>query len=636
MQTGTRSASAAVVAMANAVIGALVVAALYLGRDIFIPLALAALLTFLLSPAVVRLERWIGRITAVLVMVAALFGICGGLGWVLTRQMIDLANSLPDYKENIQGKLRSLQTATGGKFKRISDTVEELRKELPGAEPTAAPKPTAAPQSSLAGIGPRREPAEPVPTPPKPMPVQIVDNGQAGLPAQIGSLVKPLLGPLGTIALVLLLVIFMLLHHEDLRGRMIRLIGKGNISATTRVMDDAARRVTRYLLMQLIVNATYGLAIGLGLYFIGVPSAFVWGVLATVLRFIPYIGPWIAAAFPIVLSLAVTDNWTMPALTIGLFVVIELLSNNILEPLLYGSSTGVSAVALIVAAVFWTWLWGAVGLVLAVPLTVCLVVMGRHVPKLSALAVLLSDQQALEPYEEFYHRLLTPDVNDASVFASAYLKTNSLTTLYDAVIIPALASVEYDQKSDELDAEQYIGIQQELRDVLDDLGSQPAIETSSGEDAPPDAPPGASACRVLCVPARAVRDEFASKMLAHLLRQQGHSSEALSASLTTGETLGALEKDSAEEVCISVMPPSAIVHARYLCRKLRAQFPRMHIVVGIWGVAEDLADSVTRLRESGANEVVSTFADALAQLNKYTAGLAKDEKRTGRDQEQQQ
>ncbi|HEY5778962.1 MAG TPA: AI-2E family transporter [Terrimicrobiaceae bacterium] len=624
MQTGTRTASATIVFMANAVIGALIIAALYLGREIFIPLALAALLTFLLSPVVVRLERWIGRIAAVLAMVMVLCGVCGGLGWALTRQMIDLAERLPDYKENIHLKLSSLQTATGGKFKRLSETIKELSKDLPKLEATSTPAPRTPPPPSLTNTAPL-EAAEPAPSPSKPLPVEIVKPERVGMPEQMGSLVKPLLGPLGTTALVLLLVIFMLSHHEDLRGRMIRLIGKGNISATTRAMDDAARRVTRYLFMQLIVNASYGLAIGVGLYFIGVPSALFWGALATVLRFIPYIGPWIAAAFPIALSLAVTNNWTMPALTIGLFVVIELLSNNIMEPLLYGSSTGVSAVALIVAAVFWTWLWGAVGLVLAVPLTVCLVVMGRHVPRFNALAVLLSDEKALEPHEEFYHRLLTPDVNDASAFASTYLKTKSLTTLYDAVFIPALAAVEYDKKNDELDDEQYVGIQQELRDVLDDLSSQPLEKTpAEADNAGAGVPSGVFRCRVLCLPTRAMRDEFASTMLEQILRQHRFEAKTFSATLTTGELLGAVENETADAVCISVMPPSTIVHARYLCRKLRAQFPKMHILVGLWGATEDLVDSKTRLREGGADEVVTTLADAVVQLGKYAAVIAPD------------
>ncbi len=379
----------ALVGLWTVALTAFLIATLYFARPILIPLALAALLTFLLSPLVTRIERWIGRIAAVLVVVTMIFTVTSVTGWVLTRQFVDLATRLPDYKVNIQTKLRSFKVPTGGAVSRLSQTVEELKKDLPGA---ASPNV--------------------VPTPGKPESARIPANGAQGVPAQVvetskaspmelaQSVIAPLLGPLGTGALVLLLVICMLLQREDLRSRLIRLIGQGHISATTRAMDDAGARVSRYLLMQLVVNVTYGIAIAVGLYFIGVPNAVLWGVFATVMRFIPYIGPWIAAAFPIMLSLAVSTSWTMPLLTIGLFVVLELLSNNLMEPWLYGSKTGVSSIALIVAAVFWTWLWGPVGLVLATPLTVCLVVMGRHVPRLRFLSIVLSDEEALTPAEE--------------------------------------------------------------------------------------------------------------------------------------------------------------------------------------------------------------------------------------------
>ena len=266
----------------------------------------------------------------------------------------------------------------------------------------------------------------------------------------------------------------MLLRREDLRRRLIRLIGKGRISAATHAMDDAGARVFRYLLMQLVVNVSYGIPVAIGLYFIGVPNAVLWGACATVLRFIPYIGPWIAAAIPVALSLAVSPSWTMPLLTIGLFVVLELLSNNVMEPWLYGSSTGVTPIALIVAAVFWTWLWGPVGLILSTPLTVCLVVMGRHVPRLSFLSVLLSDEEALTPAEDCYHRLLTVGEQDELEFVEAYLKANSLTALYDSVFIPVIIATETDHRLELLDDEQRLLIEQSLRDIIEDLGTRSA------------------------------------------------------------------------------------------------------------------------------------------------------------------
>ena len=444
-----------------------VIAMLYLARDLFIPLALAALLTFLLSPLVTRIERWLGRIAAVLLIGAMIFAATGAAGWVLTRQLVDLATKLPDYKENIQTKLRSIKVPTGGVFTKFSETFEELKKDLPGAEtPAQAAKPAAeAPKTPV--LPPNAAPAA--------ASVQAVETSKVNPMLLVQYLIAPLLGPLGKAALVLLLVIFMLLRREDLRRRLIRLIGKGRISAATHAMDDAGSRVFRYLLMQLVVNVSYGIPVAIGLYFIGVPNAVLWGAFAAVLRFIPYIGPWIAAAIPVALSLAVSPSWMMPLLTIGLFVVLELLSNNVMEPWLYGSSTGVTPIALIVAAVFWTWLWGPVGLILSTPLTVCLVVMGRHVPRLSFLSVLLSDEEALTPAEDCYHRLLTVGEQDELEFVEAYLKANSLTALYDSVFIPVIIATETDHRLELLDDQQRLLIEQSLRDIIEDLGTRPQV-----------------------------------------------------------------------------------------------------------------------------------------------------------------
>jgi hypothetical protein len=259
---------------------------------------------------------------------------------------------------------------------------------------------------------------------PKAVPVELVNSTDDRVEFLQG-VIGPLLGPLGTVALVLILLIFMLLERKDLSNRLIRLIGQGRISATSRAMDDAGARVSKYLLMQLVVNVTYGIPVAIGLYFIGVPNATLWGALATVLRFVPYVGPWIAAVFPIALSFAISPSWLPPLLTVGLFVVLELISNNVMEPWLYGSSTGVTPIALIVAALVWTWLWGPVGLVLATPLTVCLVVMGRHIPRLAFLSIALSDEESLTPAENLYHRLHRAGEHDESEFIEAYLESQN-------------------------------------------------------------------------------------------------------------------------------------------------------------------------------------------------------------------
>ena len=437
-------------------------------------------------------------------------------------------------------------------------------------------------------------------------------------------ILSPLLGPLGTAGLVILLVIFMLLKREDLRSRLIRLLGQGRISATTRAMEDADQRVSRYLLMQLLVNVTFGIAVAVGLFFIGMPNAILWGAFATVLRFIPYIGPWIAAAFPIVLSLAVSPSWMMPLLTLGLFVVLELISNNVVEPWLYGSSTGISSFALIVAAVFWTWLWGPIGLLLATPLTVCLVVMGRHAPRLAFLSVMLSDEEALSPAEECYHRLLALGLNEASELVDTYLKTNSVIALYDTVLIPVVAAAEADHQRGALDNEQRDSVEQGIRDIVEDLGSGPAFESSLSEDKMETEQSPAPLCRVCCLPARAYRDEIAGTMLEHLLQQQGLKAQSAPATLLADELVKRVEEAEVDVACISVVAPSTVIHARYLCAKLRAHHPHLKIAVGLWGASENITQATQRLRDSGANEVHTTFATAVVQLPELAPRADKD------------
>jgi methylmalonyl-CoA mutase cobalamin-binding subunit len=387
-------------------------------------------------------------------------------------------------------------------------------------------------------------------------------------------------------------------------------------------MEDAGHRVSRYLLMQLVVNITFGSILAIGLFFIGMPNAILWGAFATVLRFIPYIGPWIAAAFPIILSLAVSPTWMMPLLALGLFVLLELISNNVIEPWLYGSSTGVSSIALIVAAVFWTWLWGPIGLLLSTPLTVCLVVMGRHVPRLAFFSILLSDEQALTPAEECYHRLLSVGLNEASEVADTYVKENSLTALYDSVLIPVITAAETDYQRAALDTEQRDSVEQGIRDIVEDFSTRPRSESQLpadqmvAEQSPPPVP--APAWRVYCLPARAERDELAGAMLAQLLQQQGFEAQNVPAKLVVGEMVKLVDEADVDAACISVIAPTTVIHARYLCVKLRAQLPNLKIAIGLWGATENITQAAQRLRDSGANEVVTTLADAVVQLAKLT------------------
>ena len=587
------SSAESLATISNVLVGAFVVCGLYFGRELLVPLALAALLTFMLAPLVTRLQRRLGRVTSVLIVVAMIFAAAGAVGWVLTRQAVDLANQLPNYKDNIRTKLRSIQVPSEGPFSKFSKTMEELKKDLPGSNNDESQlKPDVAKADEE----------------PKATQVEVVSSKDQRLEFVQGVLV-PVLGPLGTAALVLLLLIFMLLQREDLRNRLIRLIGQGRISATSQAMDDAASRVSRYLLMQLVVNVSYGIPVAIGLYFIGVPNAILWGALSTVLRFIPYLGPWIAAAFPILLSLAVSPDWMAPLLTIGLFIVLELFSNNVMEPWLYGSSTGVTPMALIVAALVWTWLWGPVGLVLATPLTVCLVVMGRRIPKLAFLSILLSDEDPLTPAEDCYHRLHRVGEQDEMELVDSYLKSNPLSALFDSVLIPVVAAAETDHRLGLLETEQLEHIEQGLNEILVELELQQDTtlvpEPALGE---------ATVYRVCCVPAKAYRDQLAGDMLVQLLHQTGYNALSATAKKLSAEQVAWVRDANPEVICISVVAPTTILHARYLCAKLRRSFPELKIIVGLWGNTEKAAEAAQVLSDSGADEVITTVAEAVERV----------------------
>jgi predicted PurR-regulated permease PerM len=373
------------------------VAALYFAQEVLIPLVLAMLLSFLLAPAVRGLERRLGRALSV-VVVACAFAVIGSLGWVVAEQVVDVADRMPQYQDEIVRKVRQVRgqgSALADKVARMGRAIEKASTDTqPATAPAGArlPRPPA-PDGTV---------ANPVYTVPLPSPRSPLSS--------LGQYLGLALGPLGTGALVIVFTIFMLVEREDLRDRMIRLVSGGHYMVTTRALDDAGRRITRYMIAQSIVNGTYGLAIALGLWLIGLvvgrgqafPSFVLWGLLCAVLRFIPYIGPWVAAAFPVTLSLAVYPGFTVFTATACLFVLLEIVSNNLMEPWLYGASTGMSTVAVLVAAVFWTWLWGPVGLLLATPLTVCIVVVGKYVPRLRFLDVLLGDQPALPRHVTYY------------------------------------------------------------------------------------------------------------------------------------------------------------------------------------------------------------------------------------------
>ncbi|WP_119459489.1 AI-2E family transporter [Rhodospirillaceae bacterium SYSU D60014] len=584
---------------------AMIVAALYFGQEILVPLALAILVSFALAPFVIRLRKWgLGRVPSVLAVVLLLFALLIGFGSVVAIQIVDLADNLPTYEYNIRNKIRSVKAAApdGGVVERTSEMLRDLNQELKEAteDPVEGTVGRATPEGRLDVV-------EAVPVEvrePEPPPLQALQD-----------VTGPLIGPLTTGGLVLVFVIFMLLQREDLRDRLIRLVGSHDVRRTTEAMDDAGQRISRYLLMQLIINILYGIPVGVGLYLIGVPNPILWGLLATVLRFVPYLGPAIAALFPIALSFAVDSGWTMPLLTIGLFLMLELFSNNVLEPWLYGSSTGLSPVAVIVAAVFWTMLWGPIGLLLATPLTVCLVVLGHHVPQLQFFDVLLGNEPALPAEVKFYQRMLARDPDEAAELAEEYIEDKPLADVYDAVIVPALGFADQDRLRGGLDREAVRGVSEDALEVIDYLAEEeitaegPTDDGAAAVDRPSEETP------ILCIGARNCLDEAAAAMLAHLLARRGLSAKVLPNDVVSIRKLSRLERDGVTLICLSYVNPAAVQHARRLIRRLRQHFgPNVRLMVGLWNAELSDGEPQEVIAAMGADLLATSLRQGVRQV----------------------
>jgi hypothetical protein len=418
-------------------------------------------------------------------------------------------------------------------------------------------------------------------------------------------------------------VIFMLLERQELRNRLIRLIGYGRLTTTTRALDEAGQRISRYLLMQTIINGSFGLGIGLGLFLIGVPYAVLWGFLAAALRFVPYVGPWAAAALVTLFSLAVSPGWLQPLLVAGLFVILELPSNMVMEPMLYGQSAGASQVALLVAAVFWTWLWGPLGLMLATPLPVCLVVLGKYVPEMEFLAVLLADHPAMDPDVSYYQRLLAMDSDEATQIVDEYRRTHPLEAVYDHVILPALNHVKRDRQRGRLSEDDERFIWQATRDIVEELGAehvQSASPSPEGSTGPGDDASGAlRKVRVVGCPARDEADALALLMLQHLLDPARWEVEIASPHLLVSEALSLVETQTPAVVCIGALPSGGQAsHTRHLCKRLRTRFPDLKILVGRWGVKESTDEIRDLLRASGADHVGTTLVETREQIQQVS------------------
>lgn len=587
---------------------------LYFARVMLVPLALAILFTFVLSPVVGTLERiYFPRFLAIILVVAATVAGVGLLGYTVADQLIDVTNQLPSYKTNIKAKIDAIHNPKSRRLDKAADAMKEIGKEITDTPPEPGEVGSTSKSSSS---------AQKLANANKPVPIQVFQPASDPFES-----LNTVVTPMGSAVIVLVLTVFMLAGREDLRNRLIGLVGRGHLNVMTQALDDAGKRVSRYLLLQLVVNAGFGLIIGVGLYFIGIPNVLLWGVVAALLRFLPYVGSPLAAVLPILLSLAIFTTWTRPAETIALFLGVELLVGNVLEPLLYGAHTGISSFAILFAAIFWTLIWGPIGLLLSTPLTVCLVVIGRHVPSLNFLNILLGDQPVLSPEAHYYQRLLATDQAEAKQVLDEYLKTNSLEELYDSVVIPALALAEQDRHHDDLNdiTEQFIC--QSTKELIEELGEKAKEEIAvAAREIPEDsealaapvsvAERAAPMTRVVCLPARDEADEIVGMMLAQLLEQGGYQAHAISIGITT-EMLAQLKEADPEIVCISALPPFALLHARDLYKRVQAQVPHAKVIIGLWKFSGDPVKAAARLNIDGNDKLSLTLAQTVLQVSVY-------------------
>ena len=583
------------------------VAALYFAREILIPFAFALTLTFLLTPAVALLQKLhTGRVVSVLTTVLVSIAVASGIGWIIANQLVDIANQLPLYRQNIHAKIEAFHIPVTGQLGQAAESVQEIVRELTGPD---APSLASPPQGQN-----RRQPNVP-PTPPSPVPVRMVQPPTSGW-AELRDLGTPVLAPLGRAGIVVIFMVFMLIKREDLRNRLLKLVGLGQLNLVTQALDDAAGRVSRYILLQFLVNAGFGTLFGFGLYWIGVPNAALWGVVAGILRIVPYVGTLFAATLPIALSLAIFDGWLKPMLVFLLVVGLELIIANFVEPWLYGTHVGISSLALLVTAVFWTVLWGPAGLILSTPLTVCVVVLGRYVPQLSFLHILLGDEPVLAAEAQIYQRLLAMDQLEAHTIVGQFLKGRPLVELYDSVLIPALTMAEQDRHKGAIDAAREEFLFLSIDEMIAEFSEyQPADSSSEEDSAPiPDAA-GYRNARILCLPAHDRADEITAAMLAQLLEQKGFATLSFPyVGSSPNEWLTLIEAGRSDVVCISALPPYAFAPARAMCKQVRERFPKLKVVVSVWGFSGDTQKAKARFQRTQPDRLSTSLAEAVEHV----------------------
>ena len=570
----------------------LVVAVLYWAQIVLVPVSLAVLLTFVLTPPVVWLQRRIGRIAAVLTVVFLVFAFVGLAGWGVIRQMSTVGTDIPTYRTNIRAKLQDIRGAQNDAyFSKFGKAIRELQAEFGVTE--AAPG-----------------------TPAKPL---VVTTEKAAAPslaaaAWLGWL-GPLVSPLTTGVFVAMLVLFMLLEREQLRDTILGLVGHGRLARTTKALGDAGERVSRQLLMQTVVNLVYGAIAAAGLWMFGVPYPLFWGAIGALLRFIPYLGPVSAATGPVVLAFAALPGWTRPLEVAGFYIALEIFTNMVLETILYAGAMGVSQVALLISIAFWTWLWGPVGLVMATPLTVCLVVLGKHVPGLNFLGTLLSDVPALTPDHTYYQRLLARDQAEAVEIVERCLKAEPSCNVFETMLIPALNYAERDRLEGHLSVEEEAAVIETTRDVLDILAETQTVPAMAISAAPS---PHGQPLRVLGYAVNGPGDELALRMLSQVVSDLPVVLDVTTTRVLASELVKHVRDNGYSLICFADLPPSTSSKTRYLVKRVRAALPDVRIVVGRWSHPSLAADELQPLIDAGASHV----SISLLETRKYLAEAA--------------
>jgi predicted PurR-regulated permease PerM len=581
--------------VATVLIGGAIVAALYFGREVLLPIALAVLLSFVLAPPVRLLQRlYLPRLAAVAIVVLLAFGVIFGLATFMFAQVSQLAADLPSYQSTLREKIESLRGAAtaSGTLEQASQVLRNLQRELDRPK-SANPVSSAAPDAGGA--------------PDRPIPVEVRQPDPGALQT-LATLIAPLIHPLATTGIVVIFVVFILLQQQDLRNRLISIAGAHDLQRTTMAMDDAGQRLSRLFLMQLALNTAFGLIIGAGLWAIGVPSAPLWGMLALVLRFVPYIGAIVAAILPLIVATAVDPGWSMMLMTAALFLIVEPLIGHVIEPMVYGHSSGLSPVAVVASATFWTWLWGPIGLILATPLTMCLVVLGRHTERLRFLEVLLGDRAALTASEIAYQRMLAGDPIEATEQAHAFLKGRALMDYYEEILIGALRLAWADSQRGRLDQQQTQRIRDTVSEVVEDLETHKESKDalSAAEDEGPltklqqleetgDNSLSPQIRRtegvVLCIPGRGLLDEAVAMPLAQLLRREGLSAEAKEAETLSMSKLFALEIKDVALICLCYLEHATPAQLHYASRRVRRKAPEVFILAGVFDETGQTPDS---------------------------------------------